>query len=306
MVKIEKIKEFLNVEVIGTSTGFAIKNATNLIDADENSIIWLKKGLVEYKDVLSKTKARAIIIPVEINIHEIEGKVLFKVNNPRLTFIKVIQEFFSPKVERGIHPTAFIHKDAIISPDVYIGPFTYVGKSFIGSGTVVHGNIHIYDNVKIGSNVVIHSGSVIGADGFGYEKDENGEIFKFPHIGGVLIEDDVEIGANTCIDKGSLGSTVLKRGAKIDNLVHIAHNAFVGENTFVIANTMVGGSTVIGDNCWIAPSVSLMNGIIVGKDVTVGMSSLVTKHLPDAQTYVGVPARPISEFIALQRKLKDL
>ena len=171
---------------------------------------------------------------------------------------------------------------------------------------MIHGNIFIYDQVSIGSDVTIHSGTVVGADGFGYEKDENGEVFKFPHIGGVIIENDVEIGANTCIDKGSLGNTLIKRGAKIDNLVHIAHNVEIGENTFVIANAMVGGSTKIGDNAWIAPSVSLMNGISIGKDVTIGMSSLVTKAIPDGETYAGSPAKPLKEFLETQRKIKNL
>jgi UDP-3-O-[3-hydroxymyristoyl] glucosamine N-acyltransferase len=306
MVSLQDIQKFLGAEVVGTADSRSVLRPASIIDSDERSIVWLKRGVMNFRDLIHNTRALAIILPDEIEIDEVVGKVLFKVENPRLAFIRVIHEFFSITVDPGIHPTAFVHKDAHIGPDAYIGPFSYVGKSVVGKGSVIHGNVHIYDNVTIGGNVLIHSGTVIGADGFGYEKDENGEIYKFPHIGGVLIEDNVEIGANTCIDKGSLGNTILKRGAKIDNLVHIAHNVVVGENAFVIANAMVGGSTVIGDNTWIAPSVSLMNGIIVGRDVTVGMSSLVTKNLPDAQTYAGVPARPINEFLALQRKLKDL
>lgn len=306
MISTKQISTFLNVAHVGFEEDIIIRKASTLQDADESSIIWIKSSLPDKQTVINNTKARAIIVPDDNEIRAVEGKVLFVVKNPRLTFIKVIQEFFTEKVKPGIHPTAVVHPEAIIDNSVYIGPFTYVGKSSIGRNTVIHGNIFIYDQVSIGSDVTIHSGTVVGADGFGYEKDENGEVFKFPHIGGVIIENDVEIGANTCIDKGSLGNTLIKRGAKIDNLVHIAHNVEIGENTFVIANAMVGGSTKIGDNAWIAPSVSLMNGISIGKDVTIGMSSLVTKAIPDGETYAGSPAKPLKEFLETQRKIKNL
>jgi len=306
MVSIENLKHFLNVPFLGNAKDIFIKKASTLQDADENSVIWIKNSLSEKQNVINNTKARVIIIPDDIDLNEIDGKVLFKVKNPRLSFIKVIQEFFIKKILPEIHPTAFIHPEAIVAESAYIGPFTYIGKCIVGENTIIHGNVHIYDQVKIGARVTIHSGTVIGADGFGYEKDENGEVFKFPHIGGVIIENDVEIGANTCIDKGSLGNTMIKRGAKIDNLVHIAHNVEIGENAFVIANVMVGGSTKIGDNTWVAPSVSLMNGISIGKNTTIGMAALVTKSVPDGETYTGSPARPLKEFLEIQKKIKNL
>lgn len=306
MISLKQLGNFLNVDQVGFDENIIISKASTLQNADESSIIWIKSSLPEKQTVINNTKARAIIIPDDNEIRAVEGKVLFKVKNPRLSFIKVIQEFFVTKTQPGIHQTSYIHPEAVIGDNVYIGPFTYIGKSIIGTNSVIHGNIYIYDQVSIGENVIVHSGSVIGADGFGYEKDENGDVFKFPHVGGVIIENDVEIGANTCIDRGSLGDTLIKRGAKIDNLVHIAHNVVIGENTFVIANAMIGGSTIIGNNSWVAPSVSLMNGISIGKDVTIGMSSLVTKSIPDGETYAGSPAKPLRDFLDLQKKLKSL
>jgi len=306
MISIKQLGNFLNVDQVGFDENIIIRKASTLQNADESSIIWIKSSLPDKQTVINNTKARAIIVPDDNELSAVEGKVLFKVKNPRLSFIKVIQEFFVTKTHPGIHPTSYIHPEAVIGVNVYIGPFTYIGKSTIGTNSVIHGNIYIYDQVSIGENVIVHSGSVIGADGFGYEKDENGNVFKFPHVGGVIIENDVEIGANTCIDKGSLGDTLIKRGAKIDNLVHIAHNVVIGENTFVIANAMIGGSTIIGNNSWVAPSVSLMNGISIGGDVTIGMSSLVTKSIPDGETYAGSPARPLRDFLDLQKKLKSL
>ncbi|MFA6455573.1 MAG: UDP-3-O-(3-hydroxymyristoyl)glucosamine N-acyltransferase, partial [Bacteroidota bacterium] len=168
------------------------------------------------------------------------------------------------------------------------------------------GQCYIYDNVRIGKNVIIQAGAVIGGDGYGYSRNDKGEFEKFPHVGAVLIEDDVEIGANTCVDRGTLGNTIIREGAKIDNLVHIAHNVTVGKHAAVIAQSMIGGSTVIGDYGWIAPSASLMNGIKIGSKVTVGLGAVVTKNIPDGETWAGVPAQPLRDFVSIQKKLKEL
>jgi UDP-3-O-[3-hydroxymyristoyl] glucosamine N-acyltransferase len=275
-------------------------------EASENTMVWIKKTVNDKQEIIQDLKATLFIVPDGDHYTVPVGKALIVVNNPRSTIMKIIDQFFVQKQKGGIHPTAYIHPEAIVHESCYIGPFTYIGKSSIGKNTVIHGNIHIYDNVSIGENVIIHSGTIIGADGFGFEREEDGSIIKFPHIGGVIIKDDVEIGANSCIDKGTLGNTIINSGVKIDNLVHIAHNVVVGENSFVIANSMVGGSTKIGKNVWVAPSVSLMNGIAIGDNVTVGMASLVTKSIPESETWTGSPAKPLKEFIAIQNKIKSL
>ncbi len=136
---------------------------------------------------------------------------------------------------------------------------------------------------------------MIGADGFGYERNEVGELEKFPHVGGVLIEDNVEIGANSCIDRGSLGDTRICQGARIDNLVHIAHNVYVGRHAVVIANAMVGGGTHIGDFAWVAPSACLRDRIKIGDKSLVGLASLVTKDVPNGETVLGCPARSLAK-----------
>jgi UDP-3-O-[3-hydroxymyristoyl] glucosamine N-acyltransferase len=145
-----------------------------------------------------------------------------------------------------------------------------------------------------------------GPVGFGYSRNEKGELEKFPHLGGVVIEDDVDIGSNTSIDRGTLGNTLIRQGAKIDNLVHIAHNVVVGKHAAVIAHAMIGGSTVIGDYGWVAPSAALMNGIAIGTYATVGLGAVVTKDIPADETWAGIPARPLKEFSAIQRALKGL
>lgn len=164
----------------------------------------------------------------------------------------------------------------------------------------------MYDGTRIGRNVTVFSGTVIGADGFGYERRADGGMEKFIHKGGVVIEDDVEIGSNTSIDRGTLGDTILRRGAKVDNQVHIAHNCDVGEDAVVIAQSMIGGSVKIGARAWIAPSVVVMNGIAIGQDAMCGLGSIVTKSVKDGETVMGNPARPLAEAKALLAAMKQL
>lgn len=195
--------------------------------------------------------------------------------------------------DEGIHPTAVI-ESKISGKNVYIGPFVYIGKNVtIGNNCKINSNVSIYGNTVIGNNVIVDSCTVIGADGFGFEKNNSGKWEKFPHIGGVEIHDDVEIGANTCIDRGTLENTVIGKGTKIDNLVHIAHNVTIGTNCVVIAQSLIAGSCVIEDNAYIAMSVCVRNGIKIGKNSVVGMGAVVTKNVSPNITVFGVPAKPI-------------
>jgi UDP-3-O-[3-hydroxymyristoyl] glucosamine N-acyltransferase len=295
-------------------TGFALlgnikdkyfTNVQTIYEANEESLVWVnsKKNI----DV-AKTRAHIVICDEKVRPSDelLATKCFIVVENPKLAYLRLVEKYFVELPPFGVHPTAAVHSEAKIHPKTYIGPFTYIGRCTIGEGTIIFGHCHIYDKVEIGRNVMIHAGTVIGADGFGYSRNEDGELEKFPHIGGVVIEDDVEIGANTCVDRGTLGNTVIRESAKIDNLVHIAHNCVIGKHSAVIANAMVGGSTEIGDYGWIAPSAALMNGITVGKNATIGLGAVLTKNVPDGETWAGVPAQPIKDFVAIQKKLKEL
>lgn len=306
---IKDIKKVLgsDIKVIGEKKNLFFNNIMSIEQANSNSLVWIDSRKKNKQELIKRTKARFVICGEDINVEDLIDKlVLIVVKNPKLSFIKIAANLFSKPVRFGIHPTAFINKKAKIHKNVHIGPFSYIGVCEIKKGAVIYGNTFIYDNVSIGENVIIHAGCVIGADGFGYSKDEKQEFEKFPHFGGVIIEKQVEIGANTCIDRGTLGYTLVREGAKIDNLVHIAHNVVIGKHTAVVANSMIGGSTIIGDYSWIAPSAFLMNKIRIGDNVTVGMGAIVTKDIPDGETWAGSPARPIKEFIELLKKLKNL
>lgn len=161
----------------------------------------------------------------------------------------------------------------------------------IGDGTIIYANVTIYKGVKIGKNCIIHSGTVIGSDGFGYEQDKDGGWFKIAHLGSVVIGDNVEIGANTCIDRGTLSDTIIEDGVKIDNLVHIAHNVHVKKKAVIIANAMIAGSVVIGESAWIAPSSSIREGKKIGNNALVGLGSVVVKDVLPNTIVMGVPAK---------------
>jgi len=249
--------------------------------------------------LLTQTRAGVIVCNPDVELDRVaEGmqKTLIIVNSSRLAFLRLVQVFFSEPLPRGIHPTAVIDPRSRIHPDTYIGPYTSIGNCEIGQGAVIYGHVHIYDKVRIGRDVIIHAGTVIGGDGFGYERNDLGEMEKFPHIGGVRIEDYVEIGSNTCVDRGTLGDTVIREGAKVDNLVHIAHNVVVGRHSVIIAHAMIGGGTQIGDYAWVAPASSIRDGIVVGEHTTIGLGAVVVRDVPPALTVMGVPARSAETY----------
>ena len=306
---VEEILPLLgNNYVIHGSKNYWFDNVKPSEFIDKNSLDWVNPIKTNKLEYIRLSKANIIICDnsIEINEELYNDRCIIVVDNPKLTFLRIASRYFCEEKRYGIHPSAVIHPEAKIAKKCSIGAFTYIGKSQIGTGTIIHGNCYIYDNTVIGKNVLIHAGTVIGADGFGYQRSEEGSFEKFPHIGGVVIKDNVEIGSNTSIDRGALGNTIIEDGAKIDNLVHIAHNVRVGKHSAVIANTMVGGSTVIGDYSWVAPCVSLRDQISIGAKVTVGMGAVVTKNIPDNETWTGSPAKPLKEFLAIQEKLKKL
>ncbi len=295
-----------NIQFVGDRSDITFVNAKSIFDADSNSLTWISSSRSDKDGLIENSLASVIICDNKIDTSKFKNKYFVVVENPRLAFLRAVKSLFSILPAWGIHPTAYVHPEAIVNKKSHIGPFTYIGKCEINEGCIIYGHNYIYDNVKIGKNVIIHAGTVIGADGFGYEKNTDGELEKFPHIGGVIIEDDVEIGSNTCIDRGTLGNTQIGYGAKIDNLVHIAHNVIIGKHTAVIANSMIGGSTKIGDYSWIAPSASLRDTIQIGNNVTVGVAAVVTKSIPDNETWTGNPAKPLDEFLEIQKKIKNL
>jgi UDP-3-O-[3-hydroxymyristoyl] glucosamine N-acyltransferase len=221
------------------------------------------------------------------------GAVLARCRSPKLAFTKVVTEFFGDLVEvrwpaPGEGP---VSRDAVVAPGVRLAPGVVIGAgTTIGAGAVVGPNSCLA-NCDVAVGVVIGANCSIGLPGFGYAREEGGAYERFPHVGRVVIEEGVEIGSNVCIDRAALGVTRIRRGAKIDNLVHIAHNVVVGENAMVIANSMLGGSARIDDDVWVAPSVSVMNQARVGRGAVLGMGAVVLRSVDADAVMVGNPAR---------------
>jgi UDP-3-O-[3-hydroxymyristoyl] glucosamine N-acyltransferase len=281
----------VNYEVLGNENNVSFNEAVNLDNQHETSIIWLKSGLQKNEIIANFIICNSVEgIKVDFN-----KQTILIVENPKNIFSHIVNGLLVKKKIATISKNCEISEFAKIGTNCSIASFAYIGDAFIGNNVQIKEGVIIYDGVEIGDNVIINAGTVIGADGFGYSKNPNGNIVKFPHLGGVIIENDVEIGANVCIDKGSLGNTILKEGCKIDNLVHIAHNVVVGKNAFVIANAMIAGSVTIQDNAWIAPSVSVLQQLNIGANSLVGVGSIVTKNIPDNEIWVGSPAKAIQK-----------
>ena len=186
-----------------------------------------------------------------------------------------------------------VHPEAIVGKNVSIGAYTIIGKATIGDGCVIDSYVRIYDDVEMGKECDIKAGVVLGGAGFGFERDEQGNRFRFPQIGRLLIGNDVEIGANTCIDRGALSDTVIGDHTKINNLCHIAHNNQIGRNVVITGCVNVSGSNVIDDNVWIAPNASIRGFVHLGEGCVVGMGAVVTKNIPAGETWVGNPAKSL-------------
>jgi UDP-3-O-[3-hydroxymyristoyl] glucosamine N-acyltransferase len=237
------------------------------------------------------------------------GKAVIVVGNPKLAFAKAaafLLQAEHPQTE--IHPTAVVERDVTVGEGTRIGAGCYVGHGArIGRDCLLYARVVVYSNVEIGNNVIIHSGAVIGADGFGFVKDGQRNV-KFPQVGRVIIEDDVEIGANTCIDRGSLETTIIRRGAKLDNLIQIAHNVEIGENTVIAAQTGISGSSTVGPNSMIGGQVGIGEQAKLDANTIIGGQGgvLNKKHIRGGEILWGTPVRPLKEFLEQQAYIARL
>jgi len=317
---IKEISEIVDGKVYG-DPDVKIKNVAEIDKAQKGDITFLSNP--KYKKFLNTTKASCIIVS-ETNI--IKGKNLIVTKDPYLAFALFVRHI-TPKRElpfSGISPEARISENvklgdrAIVAPFVFIGddtkigsntviyPNVYIDKNVrIGENCVIYSNVVIRDETRIGNNVMIESGSVIGSDGFGFVQ-HNGKYEKIPQIGKVIIEDEVEIGANCCIDRASIGETVIKKGTKLDNMVHIAHNIEIGENTVIAAQTGISGSTKIGKNVQIGGQAGFAGHLSIGDGAKIGGQAGVTKSVSPKVAVTGYPARPIKEQKRIEAILSQL
>lgn len=296
-IKLEIILSKLPViETIG-NVDRVIKNvvsASNTISGDHD-IVWISDKNIDF---IKKIEKGIVICSERTDKGNLkEGCTYLLVSNPRFYFLNLVRDFF---VERE---TAFVSPRSVIDPTVKIGKNITIQAGVvleknceIGDDTIIDSNTVIKRGTIIGSRVKIGANNTIGGVGFGYEKNQFGTFELIPHIGNVVIEDEVEIGNNTTIDRAVLGSTILRRNCKIDNLVHIAHGVEIGENSLIIANAMIAGSCTIGKDVWVSPSASVLNKLEVGDNALIGMGAVVLKNVSANQTVVGNPAKDLAQL----------
>ncbi|MBR2135984.1 MAG: UDP-3-O-(3-hydroxymyristoyl)glucosamine N-acyltransferase [Bacteroidales bacterium] len=296
-IRVNDIADFLrcgNPELaVSGNPDLEISGFSKLDSIRPGTVVFAKKFKEEFVPLLNRCEDVLAIVTAEY-----AGllKCSYIVSsNPRLDFIMVLSEFFAPKTGAGsVHPTAVVEEGACVSPDAVIGPFCYISSgSAIGAGTVLHSHVTVCAGSQVGSGCEIKSGAVIGQSGFGFERDADGNPVKFPHFGKVIIGDNVYVGANTCIDQGTLGDTVIEDNAKIDNLVHIAHNCHIGQGAFVIAGAVLGGGTQVGANCWLAPNISIKEQIRIGDRALIGLGAVVIRPVEEGTVMIGNPARKL-------------
>lgn len=319
--KLKEVSELVGGELLGDGE-IEIHGAAGIKEAREGEITFVANP--RYLSQMDKTRASAIIVRKGTMCN---GKPVIQVENPYWAWAKVL-EMFSPdrgKRGRGIHPTAILGENVKISESAWvqaytfigdnvqigdsavISPFVYIGDNAqIGAKTLIYPLVTIREDVKIGERVIIHSGTVIGSDGFGFTS-VNGKFYKIPQIGTVIIEDDVEIGANVTVDRANTGKTVIGRGTKIDNLVQIAHNVVIGEDCLIVAQVGIAGSAEIKDHVTLAGQVGVVGHITIGENAQIAARAGISKDIPPGPyKWSGTPAMPHSKELRLEASIRKL
>ncbi|MBQ1225354.1 MAG: UDP-3-O-(3-hydroxymyristoyl)glucosamine N-acyltransferase [Alistipes sp.] len=335
----EMIAGLLSGEVIGDKNA-SVYTVSSIEGGKVGGLSYLSNP--KYEQYLYSTLCSVVIVPRDFAPKQEVKATLIKVDDVNASVLNLLNMYNAMKPKKvGISRLASISESATIGQNCYIGDFAvieagaviadgakiypqcYVGdKVTIGADTTLYAGVKIYEGCKIGARCILHAGAVIGADGFGFAPNADGGFDKIPQLGNVIIEDDVEIGANTCIDRAKTDSTIIRHGVKLDNLIQIGHNVEVGANTVSSAQTGIAGTSKVGHNCFLAGQVGVADHVTIGDCVKIGSKSGIDKDVPDGEIRFGYPALPGMQYHrsfavfknlpdlrsrvdALERKLKD-
>ena len=285
----KQIADFIGGRVEGNENA-VVNTFAKIEEGKEGAITFLSNP--KYTQYIYETKASIVLINEDVELEHPVSATLIRVKNAYECVAKLMQMYAATiPQKKGIDPLAFVSQSAQIGKDVYIGPFACIGDNVkIGDGSRIYPHVTIYDGCQIGNNVTIHAGSVIGADGFGFAPNQEG-YEKIPQLGIVIIEDDVEIGANTCVDRSTMGQTIIHKGVKLDNLIQVAHNCEIGENTVMSAQVGMAGSTKIGAWCMVGGQAGFSGNITIADKTFVGaQSGVISNTKGNGEQLIGAPA----------------
>lgn len=308
--KLKELAEWVGGTLVGDGE-VEISGVASMDEARPGEITFIANP--KYLRKLNETGASAVIVSKEVTAAD---KPLICTANPHLAFVKILALFHArPYQSKGIDPKAWISPSALLGQNLSIYPYVYIGDHceigdrvtlypgvYVGEGctvgedSVIHPNAAVYPGSVIGKRVILHSGVIVGGDGFGYVKEGTKNV-KIPQVGRVIIEDDVEVGANSTIDRAALGKTVIRKGVKIDNLVQVAHSVEVGEDSILVAQVGIAGSTKVGKNVILAGQVGVVDHVEIGDNVKVGAQSGIPYNLAPDRGYAGSPALPHQEYL---------
>lgn len=321
-MRVDELSEIVDGRVVG-DRGTLIERIADLMNADQNEIAYVDDQ--KLFEAAAESKASCLIVKEGL-AEKFPGRTLIEVKNPKLAF-SLIGAALHPPVRREatIHPTAVVAENADIALTAYVGPNVCVGEHThvgaytrleagvvlganvsVGDDCVLHPNVVLYDNVSIANRVILHAGVCLGADGFGYVRHDLG-YQKFPQIGTVVIEDDVEIGAHTCVDRAALGRTRIGRGTKLDNMVHVGHNCDIGERVVIAAQTGISGSVVIEDDAVIGGQVGFGDHTRVQKGAVIGSKAgILPGKIVRPGVWWGIPVQPLDEYKRMNAHMNRL
>ena len=309
----KQIADFLKGEIIG-NPDVKVNNFAKIEEGKPQTLTFLSNP--KYTHYIYETKADIVLVNADFKAEKDISATLIRVDNAYEALAKLLQLVEMTKAAKvGVEPMSYVAPSAKVGEEVYIAAFAYISeKAVIGNKCKIYPHVFIGENVKIGNNVtlysgvkiyadckvgdnsIIHAGAIIGSDGFGFAPQPDGSYSKIPQIGNVVIESNVEIGANTTIDRAVMGSTTIHEGVKLDNLIQIAHNVQIGKHTAIASQTGISGSTKIGEKCVFGGQVGLAGHINIGNEVKIGAQSGIMKDLKDGAELIGSPAIPIKDW----------
>lgn len=308
----KQIADFLQGEIVGNPET-KVSNFSRIEEGKAGTITFLAN--LKYTSYIYETEADIVLVNSDFTPERPINATLIKVPNAYAA-LATLMDLVNKSAPRkcGIDTMSFVSSSATMGEDIYVGAFAYIGDNAsvgsnsmiypqsyigdnvkIGENTIIYPGVRIYHGCEIGSNCILHSGAVIGADGFGFSKEKD-VYHKIPQLGNVVVEDDVEIGANTTIDRAVMGSTIIRRGVKLDNLIQIAHNCEIGENTAMAAQVGIAGSAKIGENCVFGGQVGIGGHITIGRNSQVGAQAGIISNTKEGSEVMGSPAFPVKNF----------